>query len=190
MSGPTVADAVRALEAGELIGLPTDTVYGVAAALDNHEAVARLSEAKGRSTDKPLAVLVASIRQAESLALLNEVAVKLAREHWPGALTLVVPKRHEVPAWVGDHERLTVGIRMPDHMVALSIMALAGPIVATSANRAGERPARNAAEARSALGDEVAVYMYGAASGDTASTVVDVTASEARVLREGPIQIH
>ena len=189
MNAPTVADAVRALEAGELIGLPTDTVYGVAAALTQEEAVARLSETKGRPADRPLAVLVASIQQAETLALLNDAALKLAKEHWPGALTLVVPKRHEVPAWVGDHERLTVGIRMPDHMVALSIAALAGPIVATSANRSGEHPTRNAAEARAVLGDEVALYMFGTASGDTASTVVDVTTSEVRVLREGPVRI-
>ena len=185
----TIDAAVEAVRAGEVVGLPTDTVYGIGADPLNEIAVARLFDLKGRPDHKPVGLLVASIGQAKMIGEIEGLAEQLAIAHWPGALTLVVAPRVILANWVGDAQRRTVGVRVPDHPVALELLEACGPLAVTSANRSGGVEARDDVEARSTFGDEVSVYLPGSAPGGEASTVVDVTGARLAVLRQGPIHL-
>ncbi len=181
------ARAAAALRRGELVVLPTDTVYGLAAWPWDAAAIARIYAAKGRPESKALPVLVGETSHlARVAAALPPCAERLAARFWPGALTLVVPKHPELPAALSPYP--TVGVRMPDHPDALALLRLTGPLAVTSANRSGEMPARTAAEAVAQLGDAVAVVLdAGPARGGLPSTVADCTTTPPRVLRAGPV---
>ncbi len=187
--GPSIEPAVVAIRAGEVVGLPTDTVYGIGVDPSNEAAVARLFELKGRPEHKPVGLLVASVEQAEIVGELSDQTRKLAREHWPGALTLVVTPKVILANWVGAAQRRTIGIRVPDHPLALELLTAVGPLAVTSANRSGGREALSHIDAREIFGDQVTVYLEGAAPGSEASTVVDATGEELSVLRPGPVTI-
>jgi L-threonylcarbamoyladenylate synthase len=185
----TVVAAVEAVRAGAVVGLPTDTVYGIGVDPLNGTAVAHLFDLKGRPEHKPIGLLVASIEQARMVGEIEGVAAELAQAHWPGALTLVVTPRVILANWVGDSQRSTVGIRVPDHPVALELLAASGPLAVTSANHSGGAEARDDVEARATFGEGVAVYLPGLAPGGEASTVVDATGARLAVLRQGPIHL-
>ncbi|MGH9244268.1 MAG: L-threonylcarbamoyladenylate synthase [Acidimicrobiales bacterium] len=179
--------AVRALLAGEAVVLPTETVYGVAALPTVPGATARLFALKGRPQDVPLAVLVDDVEQAERLADFPPTARRLAERHWPGPLTLVLPRRADATALVLGGDPETIGIRCPDHDLVRAIARRVGPIATTSANRHGQPTPRAAAEAAAALADGVAVLLDGGRCGGVPSTVVDATGEVLRVLRVGTI---
>ena len=185
----TIDAAVDAVRSGEVVGLPTDTVYGVGVDPLNEAAVARLFTLKGRPEHKPVGLLVASLAQAKMIGDIQGQAEQLAVAHWPGALTLVVTPRVILSDWVGDTQQRTVGIRVPDHPLALELLEACGPLAVTSANRSGGVEAVDDVAARSTFGDEVAVYLPGVAPGGEASTVVDATGVNLVVLREGPVLI-
>ena len=181
--------AARALEGGGLIVFPTDTVYGVAAAVDRPESVARLYVVKGRPLERPIPVLVSSFEAVERLSagLTPELRALLAH-FWPGALTVAVPAAPWLPREiVRDTGR--VGLRMPDHALALAIIAEAGGAVATtSANRSGEPEACDAAEADRVLGERVDLIVDGGRTpGGVTSTVVVVDSCRLVVARVGAI---
>jgi tRNA threonylcarbamoyl adenosine modification protein (Sua5/YciO/YrdC/YwlC family) len=184
-----IEDALAAILAGEVVGIPTDTVYGIGADPINPDAVARLFEMKGRPEGKPIGVLVASVDQAREIAELNDKGAALAVRYWPGALTLVVTPRVVMADSVGDRQTGTIGIRVPDHPVALELLALTGPLAVTSANESGGVEAMNDREARDVFGERIAVYLEGVAPGGEASTVIDASGADLIVLRRGPIQI-
>ena len=184
-----IVEALQAVAAGLVIGLPTDTVYGVAVDPVNPDAVARLFELKGRPAAKPIGLLAASLEQVEEVAEISDKAAELARHHWPGGLTIIVIPKVVMADWVGDAQRRTIGVRVPDHAVAVELLEQSGPLAVTSANLSGGPEAMNDDEARSVFGDRVAVYVRGVAPGGTASTVVDATGDELVVLREGPVRI-
>jgi L-threonylcarbamoyladenylate synthase len=181
--------ALAAILDGQVVGLPTDTVYGLGVDPFNLDAVAGLFELKGRPEHKPVGVLVASTEQAEEIGVIHGEARTLADEHWPGALTLIVTPKVVMADWVGDQQRLTIGIRVPDHPTALELLEASGPLAVTSANESGGEETMNDVEARRVFGDRVAVYVEGTAPGGEASTVVDATGAKLTVLREGPITI-
>ncbi len=172
-----------------MVGLPTDTVYGIGADPLSEEAVAKLFDLKGRPELKPIGLLVASIEQAEVIGVIEGVASELAAEHWPGALTLVVTPKVILADWVGDSQSQTVGLRVPDHPVTIELLEAVGPLAVTSANLSGGAESMSDGEARAVFGDRVAVYVEGRAPGGQASTVVDVTGTEVVVLRQGPVAI-
>jgi len=188
---PTAIDqAVAALERGELVGIPTETVYGIAA-MPTAEAVARLIQAKHRSAEKGIQLLVDSLEQAQALAVFYPAARHLAEVFWPGGLTLVVGRRldMELPDALGGG-RNTLGIRLPDHVVPRSLARRLGPIAASSANLSGEPDAAAAEIVERTLGEELALVIDdGPVRGGVPSTVVDCTLLEVqpRVLREGAI---
>ncbi len=182
-------DAVRALEAGEVVGVPTDTVYGLAVDPTDRGAVTKVFELKGRPADRPLPILVADVAQAEELVMLPDAARDLAVRHWPGALTLVCPRRPGVPREFGDPNAGTVGVRVPDHPRCRELLEAAGPLAVTSANRSGEDPVLDDVAARELFGDGVAVYLPGRSPGGQSSTVVEVVEGRLRVLRRGPIRV-
>jgi len=182
-----ISQAVAHLADGELVGFPTDTVYGIAADPYREEAVAALANLKGRDKSKPLALLVADMDQAISLVKFSDAALDLAEEHWPGGLTLVLRRIESVPEWIGDSQARTVGVRCPAHPVALELLEAFGPLVVTSANRSGDSPALSADEAAASLAGGVAQYIEGTSSGGMPSTVVDLTRPAPHVLRAGPV---
>lgn len=183
-----IEDAAGAVRSGEVIGVPTDTLYGLAADPFDQNALERIFTIKGRPGVKPLAVLVADLDQAQQIAAFSDRALDLAEEHWPGALTLVLPKLASVPQWVGQSERRTVGLRCPDHETALELLRVTGPLAVTSANISGQEGALDDAQARALFGDEVAVYVPGEAPGGISSTILDLTEPAEWVLREGPVE--
>ncbi len=183
----TVIEAVIAINAGKLVGVPTDTVYGVAADPWSETGMKALFELKGRGPEHPIALLVADLEQAHELVTITSQAQRLADEFWPGPLTLVLPAASGLPAWIGDQTRGTVGVRVPQHPVALDLLDKAGTLAVTSANRTGEEAAIDDEQAREVFGDAVTGYLAGAGSAGTASTVLDATSDPPVLLRAGPV---
>lgn len=184
--------ARAAIGRGELVVLPTDTVYGLAADAFNPAAVQRLLDAKGRTRQSPPPVLIPGIATLDALAeAIPQAARDLAAAFWPGALTIILPAQSSLQ-WDLGETRGTVALRMPNNRIALELLAETGPLAVSSANLTGEPAATSAGEAESALGDSVEVYLDGGTSGDTASTIVDATALESEggiltIVREGAI---
>lgn len=179
--------ALAGLRRGAVVGVPTDTVYGLAVDAYRRQGVAELFRLKGRAPSRPIPLLVGSLDQAESLSPFAATARAYAAEHWPGPLTLVCSRHPGLPAWLGNASAGTIGLRMPDLPSLLELLEMAGPLAATSANRSGETPALDHEAAREVFGRDVPYYVAGRALGEAASTVLDVTGDEPILLREGPI---
>jgi L-threonylcarbamoyladenylate synthase len=183
------AAAVEALRNGGIVALPTDTVYGIAAALDVPGGIGRLFAAKRRPPDKAIMLLLADIAQAEEIGRMTAAATALAAACWPGGLTVVVPQRTDValPEELTGGAR-TIGLRMPDHPAPRALAAGVGPLPTTSANVSGLPEERTAAGILEQLGDAVDLVLDGGeAHGGPPSTVVDCRAEQARILRVGAI---
>lgn len=182
--------ARAAIGRGELVVLPTDTVYGVAADAFNAEAVVSLVTAKGRTPASPPPVLIGNLPALDALAEeVHDEVRALAARFWPGALTIIVPARASLDLDLGE-TRGSVALRMPDDPIALELLRETGPLAVSSANRTGEPPAATAAEAQAALGEAVAVILDGGERGAVASTIVDATAlpgGRLRIVRAGAI---
>jgi L-threonylcarbamoyladenylate synthase len=190
-SPAALADAVAALRAGRVIAFPTETFYGLGAAALTPAAVRQVFEVKGRPEDKPLLVLVDSIAMVERLAVeIPERARVLMERHWPGALTLVLSARPDVPSGVTAGSG-TVGVRLSAHPVAQALVrALGQPITAPSANPSGLPPPSTAAEVVGYFPRGLAIVLdAGATAGGAPSTVLDVTVDPPRVLRAGAVEV-
>lgn len=189
--GPGVDAAVVSLRAGELVVLPTDTVYGIAADAFSPAAVGRLLQAKGRGRDMPTPVLVGAVRTLDGLVDdVPDAARRLAEAFWPGGLTLVLPHATTLQWDLGDTHG-TVALRMPRDPVALAVLEQTGPLAVSSANRSGMPPSGDAAEAARQLGDAVAVFLDGGPTADTVpSSIVDLTTDVPRLLRAGAVSLE
>ena len=182
-----VLQAVRALGQGLPIGIPTDTVYGLAVDPFKPGAADRIFAAKRRPRDVNLPLLVTGIEQALTVATaVPALALELMARFWPGALTIVVPAKPGTGADLGDDD-LTVGLRSPDHPVPLALCAAAGPLATTSANHHGEEPLTTAEAVAASFGDALPVVLDGGVCAGSPSTVVDCTGQELKLLREGRI---
>ena len=179
--------AVHALQSGQLIVLPTDTVYGLAADPFHTGAADRVFAAKRRPRDLELPVLVGNLEQAMELAVgVTDTATRVMERFWPGALTVVVPCDPVVAERLGSDDA-TVGLRWPDHPVPVAVCRRLGPLATTSANLHG-RPTPPTAEAvAEEFGNLVAVVLDGGVCEGSPSTVVDCTGVEPKLLREGRI---
>jgi L-threonylcarbamoyladenylate synthase len=185
----SIERAAGVLRAGGVVAMPTDTVYGLAAALDRLDALRRIFEVKGRPEAKSLPVLLAG---SDSLSLVSEDGapelLRFAARFWPGPLTLAVPARTGLPdELLGPGG--TVGVRVPDLTVARALCAaVGGALAVTSANRSGEPPACTAGEVVEQLGRAVDLILDGGrTAGGVASTVVGFRSGEVMVFRDGPI---
>lgn len=185
-----ITQAELALRRGELVVLPTDTVYGIAAEAFDPVAVDGLLKAKGRGRDMPPPVLVGTVRAAMALVMdLADTGKDLIDEFWPGGLTLVC-RASPTLVWDLGETKGTVAVRMPLHQVALELLKKTGPLAVSSANVSGQPPATTADEAVAQLGDSVSVYLdAGPCPGDVPSTIVDLTGSVPRLLRRGVISV-
>ena len=182
------ADQIRS---GQVLGMPTDTFYGLAADPFNLRAVERVYEIKSRSRHKPLSLLIEDVEQAEQLAKpLPEEFHALAKKFWPGPLTIIVKAASKLPLKVTAHTG-NVALRVPNAKIPLAVVQAAGiPITATSANLSGETECTTAEAVRDQLGVRVPIIVDGGTSPrEIASTIVDLTDEEARwkILREGAI---
>ena len=181
------------LVAGGVVAFPTDTVYAVAASLAHPSALRRIFVIKGRPSDKPLPVLLASPEDLARVALdVDPNVVALLARYWPGPLTVVVPAREGMPEevrGVGPDGRPTIGARVPNHFLAIELIERAGgALAATSANLSGHRPARTGKDVARQLGGEIDVLLDGGtAPGGVPSTVIRFGGEELQVLREGAI---
>lgn len=187
-----VTAAADALARGELVVMPTDTVYGIAADAFNPEAVQALLEAKGRGRTMPPPVLVSEGSTLDALAsAIPAWARGLADVFWPGPLTLVCREQASL-RWDLGETRGTVAVRVPDHPLALALLEHTGPLAVSSANLTGRPAATDADAAERMLGDAVAVILDDGptpSDSDSPSTIVDATSSTPRLLRLGVLSV-
>ncbi|GAA1732001.1 L-threonylcarbamoyladenylate synthase [Nonomuraea bangladeshensis] len=184
-------EATEAVRRGELVVLPTDTVYGIGADAFTPAAVTALLDAKGRGRDMPPPVLVGTVRAATALVDdLGPYGQDLIDAFWPGPLTLVC-KANRALSWDLGDTKGTVAVRMPLHPVALELLKETGPMAVSSANRSGAPAATTAEDAETQLGESVAVYLDGGkTTDDTPSTILDLTTAVPRLLRRGAIPVQ
>jgi L-threonylcarbamoyladenylate synthase len=186
-----VEAASLAVQRGDLVVLPTDTVYGIGADAFDPAAVRGLLAAKGRGREMPPPVLVSAVTTLDALATrVPGYARALVEAFWPGPLTVVCHQQTSLQWDLGD-TRGTVAVRMPDHEVAREILERTGPLAVSSANRTGMPAATDADQAEEMLGDSVAVIVdAGESPGGQASTIIDCTGTEGRVLRRGALSLE
>jgi L-threonylcarbamoyladenylate synthase len=176
--GRSVSDAVRTLRSGGLVVYPTDTLVGLGARATDPRAVRRVGEAKGRPARRPMSIAVSSTEEVERFAALSRSARQFVRRHLPGPFTILARPTAEARRTLAREIAggPTIGVRVPDHPVARELARRAGPIIATSANRHGARPAGAVEEARRLFGRRVGTYVTGApAPSGTPSLLVDLT---------------
>jgi L-threonylcarbamoyladenylate synthase len=183
-----IQTAAHSVASGELVVLPTDTVYGLGADAFDSVAVNDLLRAKGRGRDMPVPVLVGSWTTIEGLVSAVDARMRLLIEaFWPGGLTLVVRHAQSLSWDLGDTAG-TVAVRMPLHPVAIELLEKTGPMAVSSANKSGQPAAQTAAEAQVQLGEDVAVYLEdGPVAAGVASTIVDLSGPVPRLLRAGAV---
>jgi L-threonylcarbamoyladenylate synthase len=181
--------AADILQHGGLVAFPTDTVYGLAALPFQGETVERLYIVKARNSERAIAVLLGDISQLSKVASqLSPTALRLAERFWPGPLTLVVPRLPTLPEILSAN--LTIGVRIPDHPVALALLKLIGPLAVTSANLSGKENASTAQEVLAQLDGRFHLILDGGQTpGGMPSTVIDCTKPGLTILREGPIRL-
>lgn len=183
----TVQQAVAILQNGGTVAFPTDTVYGLAALVSTSETIEKLFTIKDRPQDRAIAVLLG---RSSDLFLVTQnpspAALRLAKKFWPGPLTLVVPKHPEIPESISP--RPTIGVRIPDHPLALALLQAVGPLAVTSANLSGQANTTTAAEVLAQLDGRIDLILDGGKTpGGQPSTVVDMTGEAPVILRPGPI---
>ncbi|MFB7739208.1 L-threonylcarbamoyladenylate synthase [Streptomyces sp. NPDC056112] len=181
-------EAASAVRRGELVVLPTDTVYGIGADAFSSEGVADLLAAKGRGRNMPTPVLIGSPNTLHGLVTdFSEMAWELVDAFWPGALTLVARHQPSLQWDLGD-TRGTVAVRMPLHPVAIELLTEVGPMAVSSANLTGHPAPESCGAAQDMLGDSVSVYLDGGPTpGNVPSSIVDVTRKVPVLLREGAL---
>jgi L-threonylcarbamoyladenylate synthase len=182
--------ALDVLQAGGLVAFPTDTVYGVGARAFDGKAVEAIYTAKGRAIEKAIPVLIGDGEDiTKTTSEVPAMARKLAERFWPGPLTIILTKRSDLPDSVSATN--TVGVRVPDHMVARRVLRAAGPMAVTSANISGQPSPSTAEEVFMQLNGRIALILDGGKTpGGVPSTVVDCTGTQPIVIREGPISFR
>ncbi|MFF0342404.1 L-threonylcarbamoyladenylate synthase [Kribbella sp. NPDC004875] len=188
---PAYRAAVDAIEAGDLVVLPTDTVYGIAADAFKADAVQRLLDAKGRGRDMPPPVLISVVESLDALATdVPDNGRKLCQEFWPGPLTVICHAQSSLMWDLGETQG-TVALRVPDHENTRELLSRTGPLAVSSANKSGRPAALDVYDAEDQLAESVAVYLDGGAvTGGEPSTIVDITGDTPRVVRVGALSVE
>lgn len=183
-----VAVVAELLMEGAIVAFPTDTVYGLAVIYDDEDALKELKKAKVRPDTKPIPTMVSSIEQLEQIAVVTPIAKKLADAFMPGAITLIMKKKDTVAKYVTNGFD-TIGIRMPDDPFIINLLKKCGkPLLVTSANISGEETGISDQQVLDQLDGAIDAIVLGEAAGKQASTIVDVSGNEIKILRQGPIQ--
>lgn len=178
--------AIKALQNGEIVAFPTETVFGLGVVFDNKVAYDKLIKAKRRPPEKPFTLMCADICDIEKYAYINEEGRKLINAFFPGQMTIILKAKEGLPKWVFSREG-NVGIRISSDETIRSLIRRVGkPLLVPSANRSGEKPALTVAEVQNSFDDEISVIISGRTSSNVPSTVVDAV-DQIRILREGVI---
>lgn len=180
-------EVIECLEAGGVAAFPTDTVYGLGVVYDDENALNRLKEAKGRPENKPIPLMISNLKQIESVAVVTDKAKKLIQKFMPGAFTIILKKREDVPAYVTNGFD-TIGIRMPDDEFILEMMNRIGkPLLVTSANMSGMPTGTTFIEVVEQLEGRIDMIVKGMCGFKESSTIVDVSTDAVKLIRKGPI---
>jgi L-threonylcarbamoyladenylate synthase len=185
-----IQQALQRLQAGELVAFPTDTVYGLGALVSDSHGIEQLYAVKGRESAKAIPILLSSSAELSRVATrIDERIQRLAEHFWPGPLTLVVSRHPSLPEILSPYP--TVGVRVPNHPVALALLQRAGPLATSSANLSNHPSATTAAEVLQQLGSRIPLILDGGETpGGVSSTVVDCSGAELVILRQGPISME
>lgn len=179
--------AVELLKEGKVVAFPTDTVYGLAVIYHNEEALEALKRSKGRPENKPIPTMVSGMEQMKEIAIMSEQAEALAEAFMPGAFTMILKKQDTLPDYITNGFD-TVGIRMPDDEFILDLIDACGkPLLVTSANLSGEETGIRDDQVLAQLDGRIDAIIMGEAVGKVASTVIDFSGEEVKILREGPV---
>lgn len=187
MQNDKLNHAVDAINNNQVIGIPTETVYGIGVNPYSQEAVDKIFDLKGRDEDKPLSLLVSSYYDLQKLDIVSTIP-EVVELYWPGPLTIVVETTKEFADGVGTKNPFSIGVRVPDNELAIELLKITGPLAVTSANRSGENDITSNAEAEEIFGSNVAEYLEGAAVHGSGSTIIDFRVEGGEILREGPLK--
>ncbi len=180
--------AKEALLKHQVVAFPTETVMGLGVLFDDREAYDLLNKIKRRPEDKPYTMMVKDVSEIGKYAVINEVTQRVIDAFMPGSITVLVPAKDCVPAYV-THNTGVLGIRIPTNKEAAELLvAIDKPLLVPSANRSGEKPALNSDEVKAIFGSEIAQIVSGKALGEVPSTIVDLTKNEVKVVRPGPVK--
>jgi L-threonylcarbamoyladenylate synthase len=183
----SIESAVSLFKEGEIVAFPTDTVYGLGADAFHAPGIIKLFEAKGRDSNKAIAILIGTNEQANLITeCMTDIALRLTEAFWPGGLTVIVPRKNTLPELISTTDR--IGIRIPNHPVTLELLRTFGPLATTSANLAGKSNPQNAYDVYEQLNNRIPLILNGGdCPGGIPSTVVDCSGNEPIILREGAI---
>ena len=174
----------------KVVAFPTETVMGLAVIYNDFEAYNLLNQVKRRPEDKPYTLMCGDVSQLDKYAYINDKVRKIVDAFMPGSITIIVKGKEDLPKWV-THGLPNVGLRIPTNEEALMVLKEVGvPLLVPSANRSGEKPCLDSDEVKSIFGKEIAFVVEGKAKLDKPSTIVDLTSSEPKILRQGPIELE
>ena len=180
-------EALEALNNHQIVAFPTETVFGLGVFYDDQDAYELLNQVKRRKEDKPYTMMLSKVEDIDKYALLDNKYKNIIEKYMPGSLTILARSKENVPGYV-THDTGIIGIRIPSNKEALELLNyVKKPLLVPSANRADQSPARTSEEVVAIFGDEVKVVVPGQIQSGEPSTIVDLTGSEVKLVRKGPI---
>jgi L-threonylcarbamoyladenylate synthase len=182
-----IQKAIACIKNEEVVGIPTETVYGIGVDPLSQAAVDKIFNLKERDENKPLSLLVHSFHDLIKLKIISKVP-EIVELYWPGPLTIIVESELNFADGVGTKNPNSIGVRVPDNELALELLKKTGPLAVTSANISGQEDITNEKDAESVFGDKIGHYLQGSALHGSGSTIVDFRDEEFKVIREGPLK--
>ena len=187
MQEDNIQKAIACIKNEEVVGIPTETVYGIGVDPLSQAAVDKIFNLKERGENKPLSILVHSFQDLINLKIISKVP-EIVELYWPGPLTIIVESELNFADGVGTKNPNSIGVRVPDNELALELLKKTGPLAVTSANISGQEDITNEKDAESVFGDKIGHYLQGSALHGSGSTIVDFRDEEFKVIREGPLK--
>ena len=187
MQEDNIQKAIACIKNEEVVGIPTETVYGIGVDPLSQAAVDKIYNLKERDENKPLSILVHSFHDLIKLKIISKVP-EIVELYWPGPLTIIVESELNFADGVGTKNPNSIGVRVPDNELALELLKKTGPLAVTSANISGQEDITNEKDAESVFGDKIGHYLKGSALHGSGSTIVDFRDEEFKVIREGPLK--
>ena len=178
--------ATNAILNDEIVGIPTETVYGIGVNPNSQIAVNKIFQLKERDEDKPLSILISSFYDIHKLGVTSTIP-EVVELYWPGPLTIIVETTLEFSDGVGTKSPNSIGIRVPDNESAIELLKVTGPLAVTSANISGDEDVKSDIDAENIFGDSIQHYIKGEALHGSGSTIIDLREEDVKILREGPL---
>ena len=179
--------AANAILNDEIVGIPTETVYGIGVDPNSQIAVNKIFQLKERDEDKPLSILISSFYDIHKLGVTSTIP-EVVELYWPGPLTIIVETTLEFSDGVGTKSPNSIGIRVPDNESAIELLKVTGPLAVTSANISGDEDVKSDIDAENIFGDSIQHYIKGEALHGSGSTIIDLREEDVKILREGPLK--